>query len=229
MLRAVLLAVAFMLGLPRSADGAERWRWPVDGSLVRAFHVRPGDRYAAGQHRGITLAAPSGTPVQAPCGGRVTWAGRVGATGLAVAVGCGRLSATLTHLGAVAVRRGRWVVPGGRIGAVGGRGRVQLGARVRAQPDGYVDPLALLGADPAPPLGPAPPPWSRRRPPPLGGAAPRRVPAPAPAAPPAAAWWLPVGLALLAAGAGFGFARRARRPRSRARPREVVARVEPRR
>jgi Peptidase family M23 len=204
------LALGLLLALPRAAAGSTPWRRPVAGPVVRAFAFRPAARFAPGWHRGVTFAAPPGTAVGAACGGVVTWAGTVGTSGRGVAVACGPLSATYTHLGATAVRRGRAVVPGETVGWVGPAGTVQLGARVRARRDGYLDPLRLLGGA-SPPLGPAPPPgrWRPRLP---RGRPPAAAPAPAPAAapaPPLLGAWLPVGLALLVAAAGIGAVRAA--------------------
>jgi hypothetical protein len=170
---------------------AAGWIRPVDGSVLRAFAVGP-DRYAAGQHRGVDLAAAPGSPVRAACGGRVSFAGRVPGGGRTVSVRCGALVATYQHLGSMAVARGRVVMAGGPIGR-SGRARpeahVHLGARVATTGE-YRDPLTLFtGAAP----GPLPPvPLSRRTPPaeparrlpprPLGRApAPMAQPAPAPA------------------------------------------------
>jgi hypothetical protein len=234
---ALLLAAVLVHVGATTATAASPWRWPARGPVLREFHFSAVDRYAGGQHRGITIGAGPGAPVGAPCSGRVTWAGRVGATGHGVAVACGRLNATLTRLGAVATRRGRWVSTGTPLGIVGPRGAFQLGARVRARRDGYLDPLGLLAGDPAPPLGVAPPASVRRGP---RGPAPvtplRPVGAPAPARTPLVHWGPPVGLALLVVALGFGAVRRARafardvRPRPRAgapEPRPVVRRVRP--
>ena len=99
-----------------TSAAARDWLRPVDGSVVRAFSVSALDRFAAGQHRGIDLAAPPGSPVRAACGGRVSFAGRVPGGGRTVSVRCGALVATYQHLGSVAVARGQAVISGGRIG-----------------------------------------------------------------------------------------------------------------
>jgi murein DD-endopeptidase MepM/ murein hydrolase activator NlpD len=175
---AAVPCVAAALSLAPAAR-ATPWQRPVQGPVVRAFGLSA-DRFAAGQHRGVDLAAPLGAPVRAACGGRVRFAGRVPGGGLTVSVGCGSLVATYQHLGAVAVRRGQLLAPGGTVGGVGRSGRprgrrphLHLGARERVS-GRYVDPLTLLGAAPraAPPVASAP-----RRPVPLGPAprpAPRR-------------------------------------------------------
>src|SRR5918997_2595990 len=165
----VLVAVAVTpagVVSPSGAAGAaaRAWQRPVDGPLLRPFSVGP-DRFAAGQHRGVDLAAAPATRVRAACGGRVGFAGRVPRGGLTVSVRCGRLIATLQHLGAIGVRRGQLVRPGALIGWAGSaraRPHVHLGARVAAT-GAYVDPLDLLAGAPRA----VPPPAAVRRPPPL--------------------------------------------------------------
>ena len=74
----VVALAALVGGLAACATSAVARGWvrPVDGDVLRAFAVGA-DRYAAGQHRGVDLAAPPGAPVRAACGGRVSFAGRV--------------------------------------------------------------------------------------------------------------------------------------------------------
>lgn len=199
---------------------ARGWERPVEGAVLRAFAVGP-DRFAAGQHRGIDLAAPPGAPVRAACGGRVSFAGRVPGGGRTISVHCGRLVATYQHLRTIAVDRGRVVVAGARIGTVG-RARagphVHLGARDAAT-GAYVDPRALLAGS-APALPPPLPFGAARRAPPLGPApparrpvrvvrAPRALPAVRPVALPVAAaerlpWPVWLGLALVGLGLPLG-------------------------
>lgn len=188
------VAVLLLLLVPAGAAGA--WRWPVEGEVVREFAVGA-DRFAPGQHRGINVAAPVGTPVQAACGGRVRFAGPIADNGRTVSVVCGRHVATYLHLESIAVRRGQPVPPGARLGTVGRTGRpglgpvhLHLGAR-ELSTDRYVDPRDLLAAATSPPpvlAGPRTAP--RLRPTPLGPAphaapSPRGAPAPAPG-------WAPV-------------------------------------
>jgi hypothetical protein len=191
------VAILFLLALVVAPPAQAAWRWPVRGEVRRPFAVRATVPYAAGQHRGVDLAARPGAVVRAACGGRVRFAGRVGRSGGVISVGCGRLVATYVELGAVLVARGRRVLPGERVGRVGAAAHVHLGAR-DARSGRYVDPLTLLGEPAGPGLGPAP--------------APRRAPraAPPPAAPvaagepggvPAIAW---AGMALAAAGLPLG-------------------------
>ncbi len=233
LLPTLLLCVAFTFAFARPAPGAGRalsshgpagaghasppssssssssskptWRRPVPGAVVRRFRLAR-DPFARGQHRGVTLAAAPGAAVLAPCTGRVRFAGTVGTSGPTVTIGCGALNATLTHLGAVLTARRAGVAAGQVVGRMGPDGIVQLGARVRAQRFGYLDPLTLLAAESAPRLGPAPPPGRRpfAPPPPL---APRPTTAPAPATLPFGSAWLPAGLGLLGAAGLFGAAR----------------------
>ncbi|HEV2787629.1 MAG TPA: M23 family metallopeptidase, partial [Solirubrobacteraceae bacterium] len=114
----LLLPVAAASALAPAVAAARGWQLPVEGEVLRLFAVGP-DRYAAGQHRGVDLAAPAGAPVRAACAGRVTFAGRVPRGGRTVSVRCGRLVATYQHLASVAVRRGEAVAAGARIGAAG--------------------------------------------------------------------------------------------------------------
>lgn len=207
---------------------AREWIRPVDGSVIRPFWVGA-DRYAAGQHRGVDLAAAPGSRVRAACGGRVSFAGGVPGGGRTVSVRCGSLVATYQHLGSVAVERGQVVMAGGRIGRSGEARpgpHVHLGARVAATgeyrdpvelfadgPDGPIAPVPVLRRAPPPrpapgarPLGPAPAPV-RARAPLVLPVAPRAAPAAAPA-PSAASHRLPLpvwlGLALVALGLPLG-------------------------
>jgi murein DD-endopeptidase MepM/ murein hydrolase activator NlpD len=233
---AVLLAGLAVLTPPGSAAAAG-WRAPVDGPVVARFALGA-DRFAAGQRRGIELAAAPGTVVRAPCAGTVTFAGRLPRRGGGVAIRCGRLVATVLGLEAPVVRRGEAVRVGDALGPAGTRGRVHLGARRAGDRFAYRDPEPLLdgGAGrPAPPLvAPRRPGGGRRaargprgralRPP---AAAPRRVllppraPVSARATVPLAAW---AGLALVAVALPTGAvaARPARRRRGRARAAAVA-------
>jgi len=204
------LTVVILLGpaTPTVRAGAG-WRLPVDDARVAGgFRVTPGAPFAAGQRRGIDVRSRPGAPVRAACSGRVTFAGplpgRRGRRTTGVTVRCGGLVATHLGLAGIAVRRGRAVVVGARLGRVGTAGVVRLGARRAGDRHGYVDPLALLGAASGPaPLAPPPGPVvprTRRRPPAPPRPAPLRAPAPRAAAPartPPLAW---VGLGLVAAG-----------------------------
>jgi len=232
----VLVCTALLASLTASAGSAVARGWirPVDGSVARAFAVGP-DRFAAGQHRGVDLLAAPDSPVRAACSGRVSFAGRVPGGGRTVSVRCGALVATYQHLGVVAVRRGRVVMAGARLGRSGAarpQPHVHLGARVAATGE-YRDPLALFAGAPRGPLAPVPlprrsPPAElapRLRPRPLGPAPAPRPVAPASVAPTPAdrlPWAVWAGLALVALGLPLGgglvVARRRSRPGLDARP-----------
>ncbi|WP_205699529.1 peptidoglycan DD-metalloendopeptidase family protein [Conexibacter sp. SYSU D00693] len=221
---ASLLALVVLLLVGPATARAERWRRPVDGVVVGAFAYAREAPFAAGRRRGIDLRAAPGSVVRAACSGVVRFAGPT-PRGRGVTVRCGRLRATHLGLGHVVVRRGAVVVAGARLGTLGPRGVLRLGARVEGDRFGYRDPLVLLGAGgalaPPPVLGPAPRRASR---PPRPGSA--RVLAPPPARPrPASAPAPPAAfaaLALVAAGLGLGaLATRARRG-SRARTRAAA-------
>jgi murein DD-endopeptidase MepM/ murein hydrolase activator NlpD len=184
----LLLTLLLAVAAP-PADAAEQWRWPLRGPVVGPFDYSSAQPFAGGQHRGVDIAAPAGTTVRAACRGRVVFAGTAGSSGRTVSVRCGPLLATYLHLRSVAVRAGRTVGAGDRLGEVGGSGQprlrvphLHLGARLAARRWGYVDPLALLGEGPAPDAGPLPGP--RRFAPPVMARVPRglgRAPAPLPA------------------------------------------------
>src|SRR4051812_42754296 len=175
-----LVVVAVLCALV-SVPCAGAWTWPVDGPVLRPFAFGP-DPYAAGQHRGVDIGAAFGTPVRAPTGGRVSFAGTVpgGGKTLTVQTADG-YAVTLLHLGSIGVARGATVVEGEPVGTVGSSATVQetepylyLGVRRAADPQGYLDPLTLL-----PPRAQTPPAFTEP------AAAADTVAAPA-AAPPAA-------------------------------------------
>jgi murein DD-endopeptidase MepM/ murein hydrolase activator NlpD len=203
----VLLAGAALAPAPASGDGT--WPWPVEGEVVTAYE-NGDDPYAAGQHRGIDIAAPEGQPVVAATAGTVTFAGTVGSAGLTVAIRTAddRFDTSYLHLDSTAVEEGDQVEPGEEIGAVGTSGvrsvkepHLHFGVRVAGEDHAYRDPLNFLGPpgtsapDPPTPIvapprpGPLPAPGpAPLAPPPLvpvaapkGEPAPRGAPSPAPA------------------------------------------------
>jgi murein DD-endopeptidase MepM/ murein hydrolase activator NlpD len=130
---------------------ADTWRWPVRGDVLTDFADADGP-YADGQHRGIDVAAPPGTPIVAAVGGHVRFAGLVGSSGLTVSVRTadGRFDTSYLHLSTASVRSGQAVAAGDRIGAVGTTGRpsaatphLHFGIR-NAGTRRYRDPLDFL-------------------------------------------------------------------------------------
>ncbi|MEP6953564.1 MAG: M23 family metallopeptidase [Solirubrobacteraceae bacterium] len=141
----IALAAVAALALPSGAAAAS-WAWPLRGHVIGTFRVSPAAPYAAGQRRGIDVAAPPGTVIRAACTGRVRFAGPVPGRGLAVTVACGTLRATYLRLGGLRVRAGAKVATGHVLGTLGSAGRLRLGARRAGRRFGYVDPLTLLRA-----------------------------------------------------------------------------------
>jgi hypothetical protein len=181
--------IAFQAGAPP----ALAWTWPADGPVLRPF-VLGDDPYAAAQHRGVDIAAPSGALVRAPASGAVSFVGTVPDGGRTVTIRTADgYSITLLHLGSIGVHRGQVLAEGAGVGSAGRSGEaehpepyVHLGVRVSADPQGYVDPLGLLpprGApSPAPPVPPAEEvPEAPPEPPPAPEAP--EAPAPAPQSP----------------------------------------------
>jgi hypothetical protein len=155
-----------LVALQVGVQPALAWTWPVDGPVLRPF-VLGDDPYAAGQHRGIDIAASAGTPVRAPAAGVVSFAGTVPGGGRTVTIRTDTgYSVTLLHLGAVAAAARALVAEGEVVGAAGLSGDaevegpyVHLGVRLTSDPHGYVDPLRFLptrSASEVPADGPAP-------------------------------------------------------------------------
>jgi hypothetical protein len=161
MKRIVLLPVllAFQVGV----QPALAWTWPVDGPVLQPFSLGE-DPYAAGDHRGVDVAAAAGAPVRAPAGGSVTFAGTVPGGGRTVTIRTADgYSVTLLHLGSITTAESASVAEGEAVGTAGTSGEpehaepyVHLGVRVAADPEGYVDPETLLPPRAAP--VPEPPP-----------------------------------------------------------------------
>ena len=133
----------WLTAMPVSASGA--WTWPVVGPIIRAFDP-PESPYGSG-HRGIDIAALSGTIVRAPAPGVVSFAGSVGGR-LFVTIdhGAGLLS-TASYLSERLVRRGDTVIQGQPIGRSGSGhpGDLQPTLHFGVRLDGtYVDPLDYL-------------------------------------------------------------------------------------
>ena len=121
------------------------YAWPVSGPVVRGFEPQAGP-FGAG-HRGIDVAAASGSPVRSAEAGVVAFAGRIG----------GDLHVSIDHpdgvrtsyafLGSIDVKAGSSVARGTRVGTVGAghpgsdAPHLHFGARYAGQ---YIDPLLLL-------------------------------------------------------------------------------------
>src|SRR6476646_6389687 len=182
MRRALIVVCAFALIVVPSAAA---WTWPVKGPVLQKFTMGD-DPYAAGQHRGIDIAAPAGATVSSPVSGKVSFAGTVPVSGKCVTIQTADgYSVTLTHLGSMSVQRGATVSEGDVVGTIGPSGEIEhdvpyvhLGVRRSEDPNGYVDPLLFLPLQPEPVAASSPPP-----PAPSATQPSATVPAPATAAP----------------------------------------------
>lgn len=125
---------------------------PFLSILLRGFEEPP-TPYAAG-HRGVDLAASSGTPVVVGLEGQVTFAGQVAGDLFVTIDTPDPLKLTYSYLGSVLVSKGQWVTPGQILGTTGpghsdrAEESLHLGLRV---PDAsilggwrYVDPMPRL-------------------------------------------------------------------------------------
>jgi Peptidase family M23 len=177
-MRRILALLPVLLAFQVCVSPALAWTWPVDGPVLRPFAFDRSNPYAGGQHRGVDVGAAVGERVIAPAAGTVTFAGTVPGGGLTVAIRTGDgYSATLVHLGSLAVARGASVQEGAVVGVVGSTGQADLGAshvhlgiRIAADEQGYVDPLSFLPPQGGSASPVSPPPAEERAPKPAGQA-----------------------------------------------------------
>ena len=154
-MRRVLFVLIVVAGVVPAS--AQAWSWPAEGPVLRPF-VFGDDPYAPGQHRGIDIAGDLGADVPAPASGVVAFAGTVpkGGKTLSIRTPDG-YAVSLQHLGSFRVRKGDEVAEGTPVATIGTSGEpdwpepyVYLGIRHADDEQGYVDPLTLLPARPAP-------------------------------------------------------------------------------
>src|SRR5437899_2037930 len=67
-----LAAVLLWSATSAAAAATPRWHWPLRGELTGRFRVMPASPYAAGQRRGIDIAAPPPAPPAIPS---LAWVG----------------------------------------------------------------------------------------------------------------------------------------------------------
>jgi Peptidase family M23 len=165
-LRVAALLPLLLLPVGPPAAARTGWSWPVGGKVITPYR-NGSNPYAGGQHRGIDIAAPVGTPARAATNGTVRYAGRVGWSGLVVSIRTAgaRYDTSYLHLSSLAVRRGERVRLGQRLGAVGTTGhrsarRPHLhfgvrdaGTRRYHDPLEFLPPLAGPRGEPARPRG----------------------------------------------------------------------------
>lgn len=108
------------------ADFAQKFIWPVKGRISGRFgNARVYNGIPSGSgHSGMDIAAPTGTPVKAPAGGIVTFAGDLFLTGGTLLIDHGfGISSNFLHLSRIDVQVGQRVEQGQTIAAVGATGR----------------------------------------------------------------------------------------------------------
>lgn len=146
-------ACASAQGSATAEAGTGAWPWPLLGEVITPYS-NGSDPYAAGQHRGLDIAAPVGSPVLAIVDGRVSFSGRLpdGGETITVRSSDGQWLVSYLHLSSRGVARGASAIAGMTLGAVGTTGRrsadephLHLSVR-RTDTRAYVDPLTLLGA-----------------------------------------------------------------------------------
>ena len=152
MRRSVVLTFTAALVAMILAAPAASWTWPADGQVIRAFSLGD-DPYAGGQHRGVDIAADTGSGVRAPSAGTVSFAGTVPGNGRTVTIRTDDgYAVTLVGLGSIGVTKNALVSEGETVGTVAPApdeatpSNVHLGIRIASDPDGYLDPLTLLPA-----------------------------------------------------------------------------------
>ena len=138
------------------ADFAQAFRWPVQGRIsgrfgnARVYVLPDGTDVPQTPHSGMDIAVPTGTPVQAPASGVVTFArSDLYLTGGTVLLDHGQgVSSNFLHLSRIDVRVGDRVEQGQVIGAVGATGRAS-GPHLHWGMNWFevrVDPLLVLSA-----------------------------------------------------------------------------------
>lgn len=182
-LTSVVLILVALSGLLSDSALASDWTWPTEGPLITSYDGPSGDRFAAGRHRGVDIAAAVGSRVLAATDGEVTFSGRAANSGLTISIrtGDGRFDTSYLHLSESEVGKGDSVAAGQPIARSGTSGapsvsepHLHFGVREAGTEDRYRDPLDFFpGAAPPPTARPVPAVVPERRTP-----SPRPAPAP---------------------------------------------------
>ncbi|MBE0429629.1 MAG: M23 family metallopeptidase, partial [Thermoleophilia bacterium] len=117
--------------------------WPATGELTRGWTL---DCKSDRGHRGIDIAAPSGSPVRAAAAGTVSFAAYTPAEGGGMTISIdhpGGLRSTYLHVTAPAISRGD-IVSAGQVIAITTETPLHFGIKIPGSRDTYYDPLGLL-------------------------------------------------------------------------------------
>ena len=129
---------------------------PVDGKPISTPFGVAGKMWSSGRHEGIDVAAPVGTPVVAPCDGKVVkvgqcWGAAFGKNSVLMKVSGGHL--LFAHMKDYKVKVGQDIKKGTLLGHVGADGNVtgpHLHMELQAGPGwkkgGGLDPKHILSA-----------------------------------------------------------------------------------
>ncbi|MFF5447302.1 M23 family metallopeptidase [Streptomyces sp. NPDC012888] len=131
----------------RRADLAKSYALPTSSYTLTSHYGDSGSMWSSGHHTGLDFAAPTGTPVKAVHGGKITSAGWSGAYGYRIVLELeDGTEIWYCHLSSMSVTSGS-VGTGDTIGRVGATGNVtgaHLHLEVRTPGGSTLDPLAWL-------------------------------------------------------------------------------------
>lgn len=104
---------------------AGSWQWPVKGPISGVYgSSRTYNGVERNWHRGLDIARPTGTPVNAPASGKVVFAAMTFLNGNLIVLDHGQqLFTVYAHLNRIGVKVGDEVKQGGQIGEIGTTGR----------------------------------------------------------------------------------------------------------
>jgi murein DD-endopeptidase MepM/ murein hydrolase activator NlpD len=123
-LPAPVLSTAATVPAPAAPATSSQMAWPVQGRISSEFGPRVHPVTGARRdHHGLDIAAPTGTPISAAAGGKVTFAGQQRGYGNIVIVDHGNGTETrYAHQDTIAVSVGQRISAGQRVGTVGSTG-----------------------------------------------------------------------------------------------------------